>query len=507
MFSGVVKIADIDDYITPSQNCIKPLLDKEKESSKVTIKNESKIQIELSGDTNISEDLSYQYSEPDLIKKDKNKKTAKVSLNDCLACNGCVTTAETLLIQAQSVDEFLKNSLNANIDGKLSIVCISPQSVLSLANYYSLTSEETLKRLCKVFASCGVNYVLNFNTATYLTLLECYKEFKERVIDNKQEKELNNFIISSECPGWICYAEKKVGEWVIPYLSKIKSPQQILGHLLKNIFKEKFYKEVYLTCVMPCFDKKLEATRETHRFNQNLEVDTVVSTLELLELFEKLNIDFSNLENNNSNSNLFIPFFSLLNSSSTYDLSSDYKTFFSTDENYSSNGYSEFFLGKYIQETFSNNPEVKFKIERKSGKNSDYKEIFLYVENSENDKPILSMCLIYGFRNIQNILRNKNKIKYNYLEVMACPGGCINGGGQMRPRSENETARDVLRKIEENYNTALLQFNIYEERNKVILDKENFAKILNYEEKSNYESIFLTEFKALDKTSTLNLKW
>jgi iron only hydrogenase large subunit-like protein len=545
MFSGVVKIADIDDYITPSQNCIKPLIDKEKElknksdlESGIKIpgaKFSKKIQIESSGNDfemhidkseignfNNSNFSNQKISaEPDLIKiKDKNKKTAKVSLNDCLACNGCVTTAETLLIQAQSVDEFLKNSLNSNIDGKISVVCVSPQSILSLAEYYNLSQEETLRRLCIIMQRAGVNYLFNFNTASLLTLMQSYHEFKERIINTNSQEKKNNFIISSECPGWICYAEKKIGDWVIPHLSKLKSPQQILGHLIKKIFYEKFGKETYLTCVMPCFDKKLEATRETHKFDTFLEVDTVVSTIELLELFSKLNIDFEDKGFFEKEvPQIYVPFINLLsniqieNNSPTQLCADDYKIFFSTLENYSSNGYSEFILNEYIKE-FIVPKNIQYKIERKLGKNSDYKEILLYVDGNEN--PILSFCLVYGFRNIQNIIRNKGKIKYNYLEVMACPGGCINGGGQMRPKDENITARDLLKKIEEKFNDGLREEILSCKRDELGMKINNdfdvvYKYLVNEEEgynKPNYlKQIFETEFKALDKTNTLNLKW
>jgi iron only hydrogenase large subunit-like protein len=545
MFSGVVKIADIDDYITPSQNCIKPLIDKEKElknksdlesgikipgakfSKKIQIEstgNDFEMQIDQSdiGNFNNSTFSNQKISaEPDLIKiKDKNKKTAKVSLNDCLACNGCVTTAETLLIQAQSVDEFLKNSLNSNKDGKISVVCVSPQSILSLAEYYNLSQEETLRRLCIIMQRAGVNYLFNFNTASLLTLMQSYQEFKERIINTNSQEKKNNFIISSECPGWICYAEKKIGDWVIPHLSKLKSPQQILGHLIKKIFYEKFGKETYLTCVMPCFDKKLEATRETHKFDKFLEVDTVVSTIELLELYSKLNIDFEDKGFFEKEvPQIYVPFINLLsnilveNNSPTQLCGDDYKIFFSTLENYSSNGYSEFILNEYISE-FIVPKNIQYKIERKLGKNSDYKEILLYVDGNEN--PILSFCLVYGFRNIQNIIRNKGKIKYNYLEVMACPGGCINGGGQMRPKDENITARDLLKKIEEKFNDGLREEISTNKRDELGMKIKNdfdvvYKYLVNEEEgynKPNYlKQIFETEFKALDKTNTLNLKW
>jgi iron only hydrogenase large subunit-like protein len=483
MFSGVVKIADIDDYITPSQNCIKPLLDQEK----IDQKKSQKIQLE-----NFQE---HTISEPDLIKiKDKNKKSAAVSLNDCLACNGCVTTAETLLIQAQSVDEFLRNSLNCAMSNKLSVVCISPQSVLSIAEFYSFTAEETLKKITTVFKKAGVDYLLNFNTATLLTLLECYQEFKDKILN-----ENNKYLISSECPGWVCYAEKKIGDWVIPYLSNIKSPQQVLAHIVKKMLMDKFKKEVYLTCIMPCFDKKLEATRPSYKIESYLEVDTVISTIEILELFEKLNIDFEKDELNNQS--IYIPFISLLNNQ-VIKPEENYQVFFSSHENFTSNCYSEFILSEYIKEYMS---ERNYKIERKFGKNSDFKEIFLYEDGKES--PILSFCLVYGFRNIQNIVRNKNKIKYHYLEVMACPGGCINGGGQIRPKEQNVTPRDLFRKIEQKYKDSHLKILDSSLKSDIEYDLKCTFDYFKEHSYQIFKQIFYTEFKALDKNNTLNLKW
>ena len=517
MFSGIVKIADIDDYITPSQNCVKPLIDKamnkvaENESKPNLNGSQIKAKITIEDSLNPPEEyINFNQVDintnikPDLIKiKDKSTKSAKVSLNDCLACNGCVTTAETILIQAQSVDEFLKNTLNSQITkDKISVVCVSPQTILSLSEYYQLTTEKTFKLFCHFLKKIGVEYVFNFNTAIMLSLTASYEEFKRRIVEMKE-----NFMMCSECPGWICYAEKKVGEWIIPYTSKVKSPQQILGHLIKKMFREKLNinYDVYLTCIMPCYDKKLEATRESHKYKEFLEVDCVISTIELPELFFKMDFDFSeNIlddENVSSSYNLdnFYTITKLLKISNE-NYNDNLNLFFSTQENLSSNGYAEFILNEYIKEFLI---DKNYKIERKLGKNSDYKEIFLYVGNE--GLPVLSFCIIYGFRNIQNILRLKNKIKYSYIEIMACPGGCINGGGQMRPKTQTESARDVLKRIEENVKTSLKHETSLDVRKQNIENEILYLmKSLNEEER---REIFEANFKALDKQSLLNLKW
>lgn len=120
-------------------------------------------------------------------------------------------------------------------------------------------------------------------------------------------------MISSECPGWVCYAEKRVGDLALPHMSTTKSPQQLFGVLSRlwyqhvnptnvslshanDLLQSKKVKTVTL---MPCYDKKLEAVRpdfiygtEETKENHPKEVDTVLATHELLELFKLRGIQF-----------------------------------------------------------------------------------------------------------------------------------------------------------------------------------------------------------------------
>ena len=100
-------------------------------------------------------------------------------------------------------------------------------------------------------------------------------------------------LLSSECPGWVCYAEKVVGEQAFPFMSKVKSSQQLCGLLLKHYLSVKYQispSRVKVVTVMPCYDKKLEAVRpdfvmskeETN--TETKEVDTVLATHELVDL-------------------------------------------------------------------------------------------------------------------------------------------------------------------------------------------------------------------------------
>ena len=149
--------------------------------------------------------------------------TAKISLQDCLACSGCVTSAETVLIQQHSVDEFLKMFQNNQTNVYIGV---SMQSLASLATYFGLSGEkEAFLRLKTYFKeTLGVKEVFNLDSLSQLTLELAYLEFKERYTRSakadpeklskvkkslKWNKDIGNLpILTSECPGWVCYAEK-----------------------------------------------------------------------------------------------------------------------------------------------------------------------------------------------------------------------------------------------------------------------------------------------------------
>jgi iron only hydrogenase large subunit-like protein len=133
-----------------------------------------------------------------------------------------------------------------------------------------------------------------FNT---LALTFAYQEFKSKFRPGPKpafyKKDSCLPIVSSECPGWVCYAEKRCADLALPHMSAVKSGQQLFGSLMR--MQDLNSKVV---TIMPCYDKKLEAVRPNFKFAepQIKEVDTVLATHELIELFEKLNINFADIE-------------------------------------------------------------------------------------------------------------------------------------------------------------------------------------------------------------------
>lgn len=120
-FSGALKIIDLDDFVQPSQECIKPVKIEKKEN--VDIK---EIQIDLNGNY-------YQINNDGT--SNKLQKT-KIELSDCLACSGCITSAESVLVNEQSTDEFIKKI--QNLGNMVLVVSISPQSRASIAENFNL---------------------------------------------------------------------------------------------------------------------------------------------------------------------------------------------------------------------------------------------------------------------------------------------------------------------------------------------------------------------------------
>ncbi|KAK4759709.1 hypothetical protein SAY87_022840 [Trapa incisa] len=418
-FSATIQLGDLNDFIAPSQSCIVSVKGRKLTPAKRT-------------------DQPEVYIAP----KQVPAEPVTISLKDCLACSGCITSAETVLLEKQSLDEFL-----ANINkGNAVIVSVSPQSRASLAVHFGISSLQVLKKLVTLFKSMGVKAVFDTNSSKDITLIESCKEFVTRYEQSKiiggENGELPLPMLASSCPGWICYAEKTLGSFILPYISSVKSPQQAMGTIIKNHVCQKMGlgpEDVYHVTVMPCYDKKLEAVRDDFVFeveSQNSsqeknvlrvsEVDSVLTSGEVLDLIKLKAVDFKSLEesplddmmiNVNENGELF----GVLGSSGGYG---------DTIFRYAAKNL----FGRDIQ------GPLDFKIIR----NSDFQEVILEVDGETK----LKFALCYGFRNLQNIVRKikSKKCDYDFVEVMACPSGCLNGGGQIKPEP-GQTGKDLIQSL------------------------------------------------------------
>ena len=432
---------------------------------------------------------------------------AQISLNDCLACryviyifrafpwtqltcfhpqSGCITSAESVLITLQSHTEvlnFFEGNPPASSPGhKVPVLSIAPQSLASLSATLSSSSPGPVglrQVMRRVAAFCkqvlGFEHVYDTTFARHISLLEHVREFWERKRDGKLP------MLASACPGWICYAEKTHSE-MLPFISRTKSPQQVMGTLVKSWLASTWGKqsvlipvkvscgltfrrpyrpdEIYHVAVMPCYDKKLEASRQDfyNEVYSTRDVDCVVTTGELELIMREKGWDLS------------IPVPGEDNAENLEDI----------PELLLHPGTSS---GSYLHSLMSAvrhaSPEP-LDLSMKTVRSSDYEEYTLHKQS--NGEVVFKGAKCYGFRNLQNVVRKvgkeagiqvgkgaagrlikmrakKNGIdgdekRYDYVEVMACPGGCVNGGGQLRPidkaseRTEDEEG--YVRNWEEN---------------------------------------------------------
>ncbi|XP_050429039.1 probable cytosolic Fe-S cluster assembly factor AGAP009023 [Adelges cooleyi] len=475
-FSGALKLTDLDDFITPSLECIKPVQFEKSIGTGAKIK--------------IGEDGSY--TQETISGKVEKLKQVEISLTDCLACSGCITSAETVLIQQQSTDEMMRvfNEQHVHIldeiNRKFIVVSLSIQACISFAVSKKLSVQESTLKLCGYFKKLGANLVFDLKLAEDLALIESQNEFVERYQSAKCLKS-NKILpmLASSCPGWVCYAEKTHGNFILPYISRVKSPQQIMGTLIKNYIsklKNKLKKDIYHITVMPCFDKKLEASRDQFFDvdSQTKDVDCVVTSIELEALMVKENIHFEDI----SCEEFDIMIETDLNCNSQL----------STNTGSGSGGYAHNIFRHAALQLFNINVE---KIVFKPLRNFDMKEAILEV----NGTVLLRFAIANGFRNIQNLVQKlkSKRCPYDYVEVMACPSGCLNGGAQVK-QIELKPNREFINKLEHIYDDLPKTFPADS-----INVKHLYTNWLNENNKNEYLCTTYREIKKIDQP--LNIKW
>lgn len=283
--------------------------------------------------------------------------------------------------------------------------------------------------------------------------------------------------MSSVCPGFVCYAEKTHGQLIVPLLSRVKSAQQVMGILVKRFLQERGLDatNAYHTTVMPCYDKKLEATRNGSDLDK--EVDLVLTPIEIEVMLNNENVNISEV----------IPrkLDSITEEPNGRQLVSHLGS--------GSGGYTEnvfrFIASKLFTQYYKSDQQLNYKTVR----NKDFIELTL---EDESGSKLLSFAIVNGFRNIQTIVQRikRKSSHYHYVEVMACPSGCLNGGAQLRPHSKGEP---ILEKVETLYNSIPIS--------KLAIDPEDKVIIGLYEKffGSETNSKLYTTFKAVPKTLNL----
>lgn len=326
------------------------------------------------------------------------------------------------MISAQSVDQVRADiaAARAASPPRPVVFTLAPQSVASMAARYNLPLLVTYRKI--VFAlreRFGAARVNDAAFARDIALLETLDEF---LLRRSGADQAPLPLLASSCPGWVCYAEKAQGSLALPFMSRTKSPQQIMGSLVRHMLAPQLGcapGDIYHIAVMPCFDKKLEASRS--EFDHD--VNCVIATNELPAL---LDCDFAALPE--------------------AELSADDLTFSNVTADGltastagGSGGYAEFVLRHAPARLLGAEAAAQCTTSAwTAGRNKDLQTATVVDASGAT---VLSVAILNGFRNIQTLITwLKKGRKIDFVEVMACPSGCVNGGGQLRPVVADERA-------------------------------------------------------------------
>ncbi|GAA6063564.1 hypothetical protein JCM10212_004495 [Sporobolomyces blumeae] len=536
--SSGLTLTDLSDYLAPSQACIKPVtyVPDEDATGQPNEAKTDKPSAAAATEIVLGDDSGFYERDAD-GERGKKLKKAEITLNDCLACSGCITSAESVLVTMQSHEEVYR--VLAEQPDLTPIASISPQSVASLAALYDLPLEAAMRGLRRFFKEhLGFRLVFDTTFPRALSLLESRHELTERRQHASTSSPTSSAphtsleaptkltpltsstaplpILSSACPGWICYAEKTHGD-LLPFVSGVKSPQSIAGTLVKSrVVAGRLGKrpdEVYHVAVMPCYDKKLEASRpdfetevETDRGGGGKvkvrDVDLVLTTGEVAKMLSDKSLSLRRLALSS------VPpcpasAFSSTQSAAAYDGAEELAYFpfshlSSPPAGTSSGSYVHTALALSIA-SVDRSLWPYLSLKTKTVRNEDYIEYTLSIDRGRDGQQVevvTKAAKCYGFRNLQNVVRKigkdvgisvsrgaagrappssakaktsaavaaanarraaklgangagregptsgKGKEKeIEFIEVMACPSGCVNGGGQVAPPKESLRAR------------------------------------------------------------------
>lgn len=358
---------------------------------------------------------------------------------DCTFCGQCVSVCPTGALS--EVNDTNKVWKVLNDDEKFVIVQTAPAVRASLGEEFGINSGKAVTgKMVAALRNLGFDRVFDTDFAADLTIMEEAAEFMDRITNGGKLP-----MLTSCCPGWINFVEHEFSD-LLDSPSTCKSPQQMFGAIAKTYFAEKMDmdpKNIVLVSVMPCIAKKSEAARP----EMNNDVDISITTRELAKMIKESGIDFGGLKDENFDSPL--------------GESTGAGVIFGV-----TGGVMEAAL-RTAYEWITGEKLEKLDFETVRGLNG-IKEAVIKIKDME-----VKAAVVSGLGNARKILNKirEGKADYQIIEIMACPGGCIDGGGQPY--------------IHGNYEILKSRMNIlYEEdRNKVLRKSHENPEIIKlYEE-------------------------
>lgn len=336
-----------------------------------------------------------------------------LSQTDCIFCGQCQAVCPTgALTIVSDVDKVWKEVTNRD---KKVVAQIAPSIRVALGEMFGLEpGENTIGKITAALKQVGFDLVFDTNFAADLTIMEEATEFIERLKSGE-----NLPIFTSCCQAWVKYIEQSHPEF-IKNLSSCKSPQSMLSPVLKELLP-KYYEgytreNIKVVSIMPCTAKKIECKRGQLVTKGVPDTDYVLTTQELGRMIKEAGIDFKNLPSESQDS----PFGAYSGAGTIFGASGG------VAEAAVRTAY-EFVTGETLK-------DVDIKGMRGTSKSKRSKSMELDLKGTKINVRIVS-TIVEAEKALKEI--KDGTANFQMLEVMACPGGCVNGGGQ--PYSYNDT--------------------------------------------------------------------
>jgi len=340
----------------------------------------------------------------------------KLEESDCSLCGQCITHCPVGALREKDATEKVFEAL-ADPD-KITVVQIAPAVRAAWGETFGLDRKfATVKRLVSAVRRMGFDYIFDTNFSADLTIMEEGSEFLQR-LKNKEKEKLPMY--TSCCPGWVRFLKSQYPE-MTAQLSTAKSPQQMFGAIAKSYYADLLGVDpdkIFSISIMPCLAKKHEC--ELPNMNDagaGQDVDVVLTTREIDRMIRAEHIIPEELEEEEFDAPLGI--------------GSGAAVIFGV-----TGGVMEAALrSAYFLVTKTNpDPDAFREVRGMDG----WKEAVFYLA----DTPI-KVAVASGLGNTRKLIDaiQKGKVEYDFVEIMACPGGCAGGGGQ--PIKDGEELADI----------------------------------------------------------------
>ena len=330
--------------------------------------------------------------------------------SDCSLCGQCITHCPVGALHERSDTGKVWKAL-ADKD-KIVVAQVAPAVRAAWGEQIGLAPEKaTIGKIMDALKRMGVDYVFDTVFSADLTIMEEGHEFVSRFTDGELK---DRPMFTSCCPGWIRFIKSQFPH-LVKYLSTAKSPQQMFGAAMKTYFAQKLGvspDKIFTISVMPCVAKKAE--REMELFYEEYaghDIDVVITTRELVKMIRSAHIRPETLE----------------------DIESDRPMHDGTGAGVifgATGGVMEAALrSAYYIIKKENPPADAFKAVRSSGfnENNGVQEAEFAIDDIK-----VRTAVVSGLGNTRALLNKieSGEVHYDFVEVMACPGGCVGGGGQ-----------------------------------------------------------------------------